>query len=48
MGAMHASIESKANSESINNEAVRVASSDWETNGQENPEKFIAISDDQK
>jgi len=46
MGAMHASIESKANSESINAEAVRVAHADWVENGSEQAEKFIPISND--
>jgi len=48
MGAMHASIESKANSEAINNEAVRVAHADWVANGEQTPERFIPISNDPK
>lgn len=46
MGAMHASIESKANSEQINNEAVRMAHADWIDNKDEQAEKFIAITND--
>ena len=46
MGAMHASIESKANSEAINAEAVRAAHADWVENGEEQAEKFIPISND--
>lgn len=48
LGAMHASIESKANSELINNEAVRAAHGDFIENGAEQPDKFIAITNDPK
>ena len=46
MGSMHASIESKDNSESINRQVINLAYSDYKENFAKEPEKFVIIDGD--